>query len=322
MNNKPSTTKPGSNSETESTTTRDTRIRQGSELLRVGGDRIVNADRVVVGSGLIALIAVALGVALDVVANLPFDPFVAPSPLRTIATIGIPIVLALALVAIALVARQSTVRVGFLVAGVFGLLAVVSRAVTVPAVVAVILGGGLALTGTNGWPTTYRTLRRKLVGVALLTGTAVSLGSSTGLFAGSARGIGGFLVLGGITLFAVRGVTEGIPIAGGVLAFLAVLFVSTASPYVVGSALLVAFAVAGVPHLLFACAVGGATAATIAGLQRRDYALAVGAPLVLLAGVPATIPRALAVVLGAMLVLVDVTTYPLERDTGREEVSV
>lgn len=321
MNNEPSTTKTGPNSETESTPTRDTSVRRIFDRLRTSGDRIGGTETVVVGSGLVALVTVALGVALAILANLPFDPIVVSSSLRTIVTGGIPVVSSLALVAIAVVAQQTTIRVGVLVAGVFGLLAVVSRAATVPAVVAVTLGGGVVVLGTNGWPMTYRTLRRKIIGGALLAGTAVSLGSSTGLLAGSTRGIGGFLVLGGVTMFAVRSETDRISIVGGVLGFLAVVFVSTTSPYVVGSALLVAFAVAGVPHLLVACAVGGATAATIAGLRRRDYALAVGTPLVLLAGVPATIPRALVVVLGATLVLVDITPLPA-RDTVREEVSV
>jgi hypothetical protein len=78
------------------------------------------------------------------------------------------------------------------------------------------------------------------------------------------------------------------------------------SPFVVGSALLVAFAVTGVPHLLAALAVAGAVAAAVAGLHRGAYGLSVGAVLVLLAGVPATFPRALTLLLGATLVLVDV----------------
>lgn len=317
MSNEPSTTT-GRGSESESTTTQYIPVKRISELFRTDGDHVGDADRVVVGAGLVALVVVSVGVALDVLVNLPFDPFVVPSPLRTIAAVGIPVILTLALVAVSIVAEQSTVRIGLLFVGIFGLLPVASRAATVPAVVAVILGGGVVLLGTNGWPTTYRALRRTLVGAVFVAGTAVSLGSTTGLLDGSARGVGGVLVLGGVTAMAVRTEADRIPIVGGVFAFLLAVFVSAASPYVVGSALLVAFAVAGVPHLLVAFAVGGATTATLAGIRRRDYPLAIGAPIVLLAGVPATVPRALAVILGATLVLVDITVHS---DTSREVMS-
>lgn len=302
MSNETPSVDAGTDSDTSSS--RNTHLESGRELFTDEIDRRETGSvRAVTGAGLTALLAVVVGITVDILANLPFGSIAIPSTVRAFVAVGVPVVLALCLVAVAVDARRTTLRVGLLFVGIFGLFPHVSRAATIPALLAVTLGGGVALLGTEGRPADYRALRRRLVAAGVLAGVAVSLSSSIGLLDGSARGIGGLLALGAVTAMVVRAEGDRLGLAAGLLAFVLVVTASVIRPYVLGSALLTAFAVAGVPHILVACAVGGATAATVASLRRGEYPLAIGAPLVLLAGIPATFPRALAVVLGAALVL-------------------
>lgn len=262
-------------------------------------------ERVVAGAGGLALVAVTLQSLVDALYNLPFDPVVVPAPVRGLLAVGTPVVLALALVVAALASGMPTVRVGLLFAGVFGLLAVLSDAATLPAVVAITCGGALALAGGLGVPSSYREGRRAAVAVVLLAGIVISLASATAVVDGL-RGLGGTVVLAGIAALGVRSDGDRVALGAGVLAALAVVVASATAPFVLGSALLVSFAVVGAPHLFVALAGGGAIAAIVAGIRRGEQTLAIGAALLLLAGVPATIPRATAIVLGAGLALLDV----------------
>lgn len=292
-------------------TGRPTRLAWWRELFAEGTTETeTGRNRVPAGAGLAALLVVAAAVAVDVLANLPFEPVAVPPAVRAFLGVGVPVVLALCLIAVAVSTRRTPLRVGLLFVGVFGLLPLAARAATVPALFGVILGGGVALVGTNGVPADYRTLRRHLIATGVLAGVAVTLSGSIGLLDGSARGIGGLLTFGAVTGMVVRADGDRLALAAGLFAVAVVAAASVMHPYVLGSALLVAFAVAGVPHVIVAAAVGGAAAATVAGLRRDEYTLAIGAPLVLLAGVPATFPRAMAVVLGAMLVLVPFDAAP------------
>lgn len=284
------------------------------------GEKPTGAARIVVLSGVFALVIVVAKTTLDVLGNLPFDPIVASPAIRELSAIGAPVSVALAVVAIPFVTERTTVRVGLLFVGIFGLLPFVQPVATAPAAVAVTVGGGVTLLGTLGWPSTYRRARSQLIATGILGGLAVALSSSIGILNGGTRGIGALLTLGAVTAMAVHVEGDRIAVVAGALAFVTVIIVSATSPYVVGSVLLVALAIVGVPHLLVACAVGGATAVTIAGLRRREYTLAVGAPLVLLGGIPATFPRALTVVLGATLVLLDLETLVGDPTEPTEEV--
>lgn len=266
-------------------------------------------ELVVVATGVVAVSAVAGRVLLRILRNLPFDPVVAPPTIQGLVGLGTPLVLALALVTLALATERTVVRVGLLFAGVFGLLSVVSRAATLPAVVAVSLGGGLAVIGALGWSSTYRDARRSAVAIAFVAGVTVSLASAIGILDGGFRGIGSLFALGALAMVSVRVEGDRVGLLAGVLALVVVVLVSTTAPYVAGSVLLVGFAVVGVPPVLVALAVAGGTAATVAGLRRAEYALPVGVGLLLLAGVPASLPRAMAVILGATFALVDVERF-------------
>ncbi|WP_254534869.1 hypothetical protein [Halomarina litorea] len=260
-------------------------------------------DRILLAAGAIALVLVALTTTIGIVRNLPYRPLVVPEIVRSLMVGGTPAVVAATLVAVALATRRDDVRVGLLFAGVFGLLAAVSESATLPAVAAVVGGGTIALFGSLGRPATYREGRRIAVGVLVTAGIAISLSSTVGLLEASYRGAGGFLALAGLAALSIRAEGDWAALGAGVLAFAVVVYASVTRPFVVGSGLLVGFAVVDVSHLLAALALGGGTAAAVGGLHRREYSLAFGAGLLLFAGVPATLPRAMAVLLGAILAL-------------------
>lgn len=279
----------------------------------------LDREQAVLVAGSVALLAVAFRATVVVLRNLPFEPVAVPSAVREAVVTGTPLVLGLALVAVGLASTRPTVRVGFLFAGVFGVLAAVDTAVALPAVVAVVAGGVLAVVGTLGRPRTARDYRRSTLGAAFVLGIAVSLAAAVGLLGGGARDLGSVLVIGAVAATGLRSGGDRVALVAGALAFVAVAVASTANPYAAGSALLVGFAVVGAPHLLVGLAVAGGTAAAVAGLRRHEYGLPLGAGLVLLAGMPATLPRAMAVLLGATLVLVD--TERLVAPSERREVA-
>lgn len=265
-------------------------------------------DSGVVLASALALAAVAASTAVRVLSNLPFDPAVASPAVRTATAVAATLAPAVALATVALTDERPTVRVGLLFAAVFGCLAVAAPTATLPAVVAVAVGGALALAGTLGAPTvwSYGAVRRRAIAVGFALAVAVSLGSSTGVL-GGARSLGSLLALGSLAAVGTRSERSPLAVGAGLVAVGALVAASAAAPFVLGSVLLVGAAVTGVPHVLVAVAVGGGVAAVVAGLHRGAYGLAVGAGLLLAAGVPVTFPRSMAVLLGATLVVLDVT---------------
>lgn len=265
----------------------------------------------------LALLAVVSNTAVRILANMPFDPVPVPSPVRSGLAVAAPVTVALALGVIALTDDRATVRVGLLFSAVFGMLGVVVPSTVLPAVVALAGGGALALSGTLGRPDSlgYRAVRKRAIAAGVVLAVACSLGAATGIAGSAVHTLGTALAL--VSVAAVGTRSEGVLPAGaaGIFAVVALVAVSAASPFIVGSALLVAFAVTGVPHVLVALAVGGAVVAAGAGLLRRDYTLAVGATLLVFAGAPVTLPRAMTLLLGATLVLLKIRDPQPDRRT-------
>lgn len=294
----------------------DTDPARGKREARTGlSDGFVSDRPVVVGAGLLALVAVAVDSTIRLLANLPFDPTVLSPSVRAATTVGAPLVVAAALVTVALTDARPTVRIGLLFAGVFGALGLVAPAAVLPATVAVVGGAGLALLGALGLPEqrTYRAIRRRAIAAGIVAAVAVSLADGIGLVRG-VHGVGTALALAALAAVGTRAERSVLATGTGLLTAALVVYVSGTSPYVVGSALLVVFAVTGVPHLLVALAVAGGSAATVGGLVRQSYPLAIGAALLVLAGVPVTLPRAMTVLLGGALVVLDWNT-PAEVST-------
>ena len=259
-----------------------------------------------VGSiGLLAAVCVGVATAVRVLYNAPFEPAgFAPGLVPVTGTVA-ALASGVGLAVVALSADRPAVRVGLLFAGVFGVLATVSNAATVAAAVAVPGGAALAFARALGPPSTYFELRRAVLALGFALATGLSLAATAGIVGPPFRSIGSAVFLGGVTLLAVRAEGDPVALVAGAIAFAGVVLASAAAPYVTGSALLVGFAVVGSPHLLAATAAFGGVATAVAGLRVGDAWLAVGAVLLVLAGVPATPGAATAVCLGAALAALD-----------------
>ncbi len=259
--------------------------------------------------GLLAAVAVGVATAIRVLYNAPFEPVAFPP--RLVPAVGTVAALAsgVALAAVGLSTERPVVRVGLLFAGVFGVLATVSGAATVAAAVAIPVGAALAFARAMGPPETYFELRRGVIALTFALAVGLSLAATAGLVGSPFRAAGSAAFLAGVTLLAVRAEGDPVALGAGALAFAGVIAASAAAPYVTGSALLAGFAVVGSPHLLVATAAFGGVAAAVSGFRGGDARLAIGAVLLLLAGVPATPGAATAVCLGAALAVLDADEF-------------
>jgi len=254
---------------------------------------------------LTALAAVAAWTGFRVLHN---APVALPPPVVGSATalgLAAGVVPGLAAVAIGLRRDRPAERLGLTFAGVFGALATVVPAATVPAAVALVVGGTVSLAAArfeDGW----RGAIGRTVPLLLLGAVALSLGAAAGVLPPGTRTAGSTLAVAGLvgTPLLVRPGSTGWAL--GALAAAGVLWAGSALPFVAGAVTLVAFGLVGTPLALFAAGVGGCVAAVVGSLRRgsrgpTDRLRGAGAALVLLAGVPATVGGATAVVLGAAL---------------------
>lgn len=213
-------------------------------------------------------------------------------------------------VALGVTAEEAWARTGLILAGVFGCLSAVTTAVAVPAAGAVVVGGSLPLAGAIGRSPTRRQARGVTVAATLLVGLAISLYGAYGVRPALLRPAGTTVALVGMAVMPLA-FRAGLGAYGvGGLAAGLVYSLTGAVPFVSGAVSLVAGSVVGGSALLIAAAVGGlaATVSTGALTRRADPVLA--GLLVLVAGVPSSIPRALGVVLA---VAVLVATLPDRR---------
>lgn len=203
-------------------------------------------------------------------------------------------VAALGAVGLALTVDDPAAGVGLLFVGVFGLLSLLTGAVALPAAVAV--GGGTAAVvlavRRSLAPTAAAAL--SLLVVALLVNLAGGVGGVASL-----RAPGSTLALLAVAATPVFAATTGRAALGGLLAFVAVVAVGLANPFVTGAVTLVGGGVVGSSLPVVALAAGGAVTTASAALRRDEWLLLAGVTLVALAGVPATLSRAVPFALGA-----------------------
>lgn len=191
--------------------------------------------------------------------------------------------------------------IGILFVGVFGLLAPISGAATVPAALAVAGGGALALAALvhdTEWG-------RRMVGILGTAAVAVTLAGALGFSPAALRPAGSRLALLtlAVTPFAVGGDRRLAVWALGALAGAGVVWAATARPFVTGAVNLVTGGIVGTPILVTAVGVAGATTALASTLRRRRTVPALGVTLLVLAGVPGTLLRAVPAVLGLVLLV-------------------
>ncbi|WP_135820590.1 hypothetical protein [Halostella litorea] len=253
-------------------------------------------------AGLVTLLPVALATLYRVALNAP-GPL--PRPVTAVVGAALPLVVAgpaVAALCLTATADRPGERVGFAFVGGFGLVSLASPAAWLPAVVGTVLGGGLAVgseLARDGRPEARR------VGVAgvLVAGVVTSLAASAGVGAATLRPLGSGLALVGVGLTPLLVGGDRTSLAVGALAGVLTFALATSAPYVAGAVLLVGGGVVGAPLGAVAFAVGGGVAGVARALRRGRGDLAVGAGLLLAAGVPATLPRALGVVVALALLV-------------------
>lgn len=202
--------------------------------------------------------------------------------------------------ALAVAHRDRWVRVGLAVAGVFGLLGLHVTTAALPAAAGVVAGVLVVVVGGSD---TGRSARTLAVGATIWLGLAASLSTATGVVDPSLRPVASLVALAGVAaLPLVR--QPGMPgwVAGGATAAL-VVWLGAVAPFVTGAVVLVGFGVVGAPLLAVAVAAGGGVATLGGTLSGRRWQAALGVGLLVLAGVPATIPDAHAAGAGLALLL-------------------
>jgi len=196
-----------------------------------------------------------------------------------------------------------TERVGLVFVAAFGGLALLSPAVAVPAAAAIVGGGALAVSARWRALPERGTNWRVAPVVGVLLGTALSLNAAMGLAPAIARLAGAHLaMLGAAATPALLGHGNRDWALGGVVAGLLVAF-GVVAPFVTGAVSLIGGGLVGVSLPVMAAGLAGLVTTTSAGIRTRRLPAALGAGLLLVAGVPGTLPRAMAAVLGLLLLI-------------------
>ncbi|EMA07958.1 hypothetical protein [Haloferax denitrificans] len=216
---------------------------------------------------------------------------------------------ALAALLLAATADYGAERVGLAFVGGFGVLALgATAAAWHPAVAGVAVGSALVaadrfvgLRQQYDWNGVRRAAPVGLAAVGVMT----SLAAAANVMPATLRPLGSGAALAAVSLIPLAtgwGRTSTFAgIAAGVLTFAAV----ASAPYVAGAVLLVGGGVVGVPASLVAFAVAGGTTGVVHAVLDGRPAVALGAALFCVAGVPATVLQAAGVLVAAALVAHD-----------------
>jgi hypothetical protein len=194
-------------------------------------------------------------------------------------------------------------RVGVVFAGVFGALSLVAAGATLPASLAVVAAAGLLVASHDRSAADRRTVAELVVLIAFAVGTAAAMLSAIGLEPSFLRRTGSIAIavgLAGLPVF--TGLTPK-SILVGLLAGAAVLAIGLSAPVLTAAISLLGAGIVGLPVVVLAVGAIGGTTAVAAGIEAGDIRTGLAGGLLLLAGVPATIPSALGVLVGVSLLL-------------------
>ncbi len=258
-------------------------------------------------AGVLALLSVAATTLYRIAHNAPGT---LPDPLREFVTVLLPVGVAgpaLAGLLLATTADAPGERIGLAFAGGFGLVALASPMAWLPAATGVVFGGGLATVSRVrrlGRDASVASIRRAGVVTVLTAGVVVSLAATAGVETVTLRPLGSGLALFGVALVPLLVGMDRASLTVGALAGLLTYGTAASIPYVMGAVLLVGVGVVGAPLALVVLAVGGGVAGLAHTLRRGRVDAALGTGLLLAAGVPGTLIRALGVVV-AVALLVD-----------------
>ncbi|WP_436927158.1 hypothetical protein [Halosimplex amylolyticum] len=266
--------------------------------------------------GAVALVPTAGVLGLRLLRNAPTT---LPPVARTAtpaATAAAGVVPALAMLGLAIATDRRGERIALAAVGVFAVLGAVDPAAWLPAAAAVLVGTTVALPLELGRlvdPLRADTDLRDALGPALGPAALAALGvlaltwslvASAGIETTTFRPAGAALAFATLAALPLVRVLDGaVELGLWALAAFAVAVAAASAPFVAGAVVLVAFGAGSVPFVLLALGIGGAVATAVADARRGALGPAVGAALLLAAGVPATLPRAVAFALGLVVLV-------------------
>ncbi|MDZ7850524.1 MAG: hypothetical protein U5K70_06860 [Halodesulfurarchaeum sp.] len=267
------------------------------------GRTAVGSDRATIyrWAGLVALVPTVVQLAFTIGTNTPLGlrlPLQAiGAPIEAAAVAG-PAVAALVL---GYTATNDLVRVAMLTAGVFGGLTLVSRTATGPAIVS--LGTAGVLLAVSQRPRTAETgaLLRFGVTIAFVVGIVTSLSASLGFEPAITRRLGSVSIavaIAGTPAYAGISLRS---LAVGAIAGVLVFGFGLLSPVLTAAVSLLGLGIVGLPLVLFALGAVGGMTAVASGAERRAVPVVLAGLLVLAAGVPTTVPVAVAVLVAIVL---------------------
>jgi len=223
-------------------------------------------------------------------------------PLVTAALVG-P---AIAAIIVSSITENDVHRVGLGFAGVFGLLSAIAVPAALSASVAIVMGTALVMAPVVLRGANERDYASLVVATLFVAGVFLSILGGLGFEAATTRRLGSFaslLAVAGSPTFVdwnVRGATVGAFAGAAVAGF------GVSAPFVTGAASLIAGGIVGVSLPVQVLATVGGVTVVATGIDRKQYVPMAGGLLLLSAGVPATIPRGLAVLVGLSLILTTV----------------
>lgn len=282
---------------------RSGRLRRAVTL---GGDRPLATT-----VGLVALAPVA---ALTLARLLRNSPAGLPAAVREavpVLTTLAAVVPAFAFLALGAAADRRPARTAHLALGVFPAMAVATDGawLAAAAVVAVVSAAALALalrdraTGDGSATLSVEGLAPAVVSVFGVAAIAASLAGAAGIAPLTLLPLGAAAAFATLAALALGRLTDGVDLLVWVGAAVAVGWWAIGAPFVAGAVTLVAFGAGQVPFVLLVLGVGGAVAVSVAALRRGAVGPAVGALLLLFAGVPGRLPRAVAFALGLVVLV-------------------
>lgn len=245
----------------------------------------------------LAILLVRIGINAPAGPELPYAAVY--DPLVTAALVG-P---AIAAIGVSVATENDVHRVALGFAGVFGVLSAIATPAALSASVAIVVGTGLVMATAITSATAERDYVTIGVATLFVVGVALSILGGLGYEAATTRRLGSLA-----SLLAVAGAPTFVDwnartASVGALAGAAVAGFGVSAPFVTGAASLIGGGIVGVslPVLVLA-AVGGVTVIAT-GFERKQFLPIAAGLLLLAAGVPATIPRGLAVLVGLSLLL-------------------
>lgn len=254
-------------------------------------------------AGLLALLPTAAILLVRVGINAPFAPRLPYNtlydPIATLALLG-P---AVGAILIGVTTDDDVYRVALVFAGVFGLLSAIARPASLPASIAIVAAIGLLLLTHARRPFSPDEVAETAVGGVFFAGVTLSMAGSFGIEPATTRPLGSTAIL-----LAIAGAPVFVNWSWwstfvGVLAGAAFAGFGLAAPFVTGAASLVGGAIVGVSLPVLVVAVVGGVTVVATGIEQRTVETTTSGLLLLTAGVPATIPRGLALLLGLAILL-------------------